>query len=144
MAIVDVQDSIVEVGATSGGTFATIEDMTSWEGTHGEENETRTRVFGRANPYVRGGDDTDEYRLSGLYNTADTDGQNVIRSAKDNRTTVFLRVRPAGSVLLSYQQECRVTQYTDSGDAGGDYVQCSFALRGVGTRVASSALGVFA
>jgi hypothetical protein len=146
MAIVDVSTYIVQVGATSAGTFATIADMRSSEATHGEESETRTYVFGQTNPYVRGGADTDEYRLSGLYNIGDTNGQNVLRTAKDNDGTVFLRVRPQGTGAQSYQQECRVTQYTDSAEAGpaGNYVTVSFSLRGVGTRVNSSALGVFA
>ena len=146
MAIVDVSTYIVQVGATSGGSFANIADMTSSEATHGEESETRTYVFGQTNPYVRGGADTDEYRISGLYNIADTNGQNVLRTAKDADTTVFLRVRPQGLTAQSYQQECRVTQYTDSAEAGaaGNYVRVSFSLRGVGTRVNSNGSGVFA
>jgi hypothetical protein len=136
---------VVQVAAESAGPYATIADLQSWEGTHGEENESRTRVFGRADAYVRAGEDTDEYPLSGLYNPADTSGQNVLRDAKDNRTTVFLRVIPDGfdpeteelvPGATGYTQECRVSEYTDSGDAGGEYVECSFTARGVGTRTA--------
>lgn len=146
MAIVDVSTYLVQVGSVTAGPFATILDMTSGEGTHGEESETRTYVFGQTNPYVRGGADTDEYRIAGLYNPADTTGQNVLRTAKDNDTTIFLVVRPQGLTSQSYKQECRVTQYTDSAEAGpsGNYVRVSFALRGVGTRVNSNASGVFA
>jgi hypothetical protein len=126
------------------GPFALIENMTSWEGTHGEENSTTTYVFGREAPIERAGRDTDEYRLSGLYDIADTDGQNVLRDSKDNRTWFNLRVYPGGTGAKAYQQPCRTTQYTDSGDAGGDYVQCSFAAKGVGTRVYSDASGTFA
>lgn len=135
MAIVDVQDSLVQISAT-GSSYATIADLTSWNGTHGEESQSKVRVFGRANPYVRAGDDTDEYSLSGLYNLADTNGQNILRTAKDNRTTVFLRVLPEGATSgdQGYTQECNVTEYTDAGDAGGEYVEVSFALSGVGTR----------
>lgn len=146
MAIVDVSTYLVQVGATALGSFANIADMSSSEATHGEESETRTYVFGQTNPYVRGGADTDEYRISGLYNIADTNGQNVLRTAKDADTTIFLRVRPQGLTGQSYQQECRVTQYTDSAEAGptGNYVQVSFSLRGVGTRTNSNGSGVFA
>ncbi|MDB4952084.1 MAG: hypothetical protein JWM27_4733 [Gemmatimonadetes bacterium] len=138
MARVDVQDSVVQVSATSGGTYATIVDLRSWDGTHGEESEARIRVFGNPDPIIRAGDDTDEYKLSGLYDVADTGGQNVIRTAKDARTTVYLRVLPGGTAIgaKGYTQECRVSEYTDSGAADGDFVECSFALRGVGARVA--------
>jgi hypothetical protein len=141
--IVDVQNSVVQVAATAEGPYATIADIRTWQGTHGEESETRTRVLGRANAYVRGGDDTDEYALGGLYNLDDTNGQNVLRDAKDNRTTVFLRVIPDGfdpetEALVpggrGYTQECRVSEYSDSGDADGEYVEVDFSARGVGTR----------
>ncbi len=146
MAIVDVSTYLVQVGATANGTFATIQWMISSEGTHGEENETRTYILGMQNPIIRGGADTDEYRISGLYDIADTGGQNVLRTAKDADTNVFLRVRPQGLTGQSYQQECRVSQYTDSAEAGasGNYVRVSFSLRGVGTRVNSNGSGVFA
>jgi hypothetical protein len=143
MAVIDVTNSIVQVAAESAGPYATISDVRSWDGTHGEESETRVRVFGRADPYVRAGDDTDEYSLSGLYNPDDTNGQNVLRDAKDNRTTVFLRVIPDGfdpetedlaPGATGYTQECRVSEYGESGDADGDFVECDFAARGVGTR----------
>lgn len=138
MAIVDVQDSLIQVSATAPGPYATIADLQSWDGTHGEDSETRTRVFGRADPYIRAGDDTDEYSLSGLYNLADTNGQNVLRDGKDNRTTVFLRVLPEGATTgdKGYTQECRMSEYTDSGTSDGEFVECSFTLRGVGTRTA--------
>lgn len=128
----DVQDSLVQVAATGAGPYATIMDVTNWDGNHGTEDIARRRVFGQASAYVRLGDETDTYNLSGLLSLTDTNGQNVLRTARDNRTTVFLRVLPSGNVEdeLGYTQECYVTEYTDSGDAEGDYVECSFSLEG--------------
>jgi hypothetical protein len=126
------------------GPFAEVEDLTSWGGTHGEDNPTTTYVFGRDEPHEKAGRDTDEYRLAGLYNITDTDGQNVIRDSKDNRTWFVLRIYPGGSSAKGYQQPVRTTQYEDTGEAGGDYVQCSFACKGVGTRVYSGDDGTFA
>jgi hypothetical protein len=137
MAIIDVQDSLIKVGAAPAGPFATIEDMTSYSGTHGNEGEARRRVFGRVSPYVRAGANTDEYSLSGLYNPDDTGGQNVLRSARDNRTTVILQVLPNG--VSGYQQECNVTEYSENGDADGDYVEAAFSLTAVGPRTSVGA-----
>lgn len=133
MPIIDVQGALVKVAAPSATpTFANIADVQSWTGTHGSEGETRTRVFGKTAPYVRAGENTDEYSLSGLYNPDDTGGQNILRTARDNKTTVLLQVLPNG--VAGYQQECNVTEYTDSGDADGEYVECSFDLVAVGPR----------
>lgn len=133
---IDVQDSVIQiytpaVGATP-ESYATIQNVQGWNGTHGTEGGARTRVFGRAQPYVRAGEIVDTYSLSGLYDPADTGGQNVLRSARDNGTTIILVVKPNGTT--GYRQECRVTEYTDSGDADGEYVEASFDLEAVGPR----------
>lgn len=137
MSIMDVADSIVQVSATSEGTYATIAELTAWDGTHGTEDIARRRVFGNTNAHVRLGEDTDTYSLSGLLDLSDTNGQNILRTARDNRTTVFLRVLPMGNTAADkgYTQECYVTEYTDSGDADGDYVECSFSLEGASAAV---------
>lgn len=137
MSIRDVSDAQVWVSATGGaGTYALIEDLTSFDATHGSESETRTRVFGAANPYIRQGDDTDEYSLGGLYNPNDTDGQNILRTAHDNGTTVFIAILydATGGAEQGYTQECRVTEYGESGEADGEYIECTFSAVGVGDR----------
>lgn len=139
MAIRDVSNAEVWVSATGGaGTFARIEDIESYDATHGSEGETRRRVFGKAEPYVRAGENTDEYSLSGLYNPDDTGGQNVLRASRDNRTTIFLAVLddPSVGAEEGYQQEVRVGEYTDNGEADAEYLECSFTATGVGPRTA--------
>lgn len=137
MAINDVTNSRVFICTTVNGTYTEVNDITSWDGTHSTEDVQRRKVFGNPYPYVRLGDEADTYSLSGLLNLADTNGQNILRTARDNRTSVFLRVLPEGNDVgdLGYTQECRVSEYTDSGDVEGDYVECSFALEGVDTKV---------
>lgn len=133
---ISLQDSIVKIAAPAVApatpTFAQIADTTGYSATHGSEGVTRTRVFGLATPYLLAGDLTDSYDIKGLYNPGDTGGQNVLRAARDNRTAVLLQILPDG--VAGYQQECRVTEYTDSGDADGDYVECSFTLESSGPR----------
>lgn len=134
--IVDVTDFEVQVAASAAGPFALIDDLTSGSATHGTEGSARTRVFGRTTPYIRAGDDTDEYSLDGLYNPADTDGQNVLRDAKNNKTTVVIAVLhdATSGAEKGYTQECRVTEYGESADSDGEYVECSFTLEAVGER----------
>lgn len=130
---IDLQDTIIQVSADD-ATYANIANATGYSATHGTDGETRIRVFGAANPYVRAGELVDSYSIDGLYDPADTNGQNILRTARDNGTTVFLKVLPDGAD--GYKQECRVLEYTDNGEAEGDYVECSFSLEATGTKSA--------
>lgn len=135
MSVLDVSEVILQVGPV-GGPYATIEDLQSYEATHGQEGDARVRVFGQASPYVRAGDLIDSYSFDGLYNPDDTEGQNVLRASRDNGTTMEIRVLPEGADVgdVGYKQECRCTEYTDSAEADGDFVACSFTLEAVGVR----------
>jgi hypothetical protein len=133
----DVSDSLVQVAASASGPWATIEDVQTWDATHGSDAPTRTRVFGRTQPYVRAGDETDTYSLTGLLNLEDVGGQNVLRESRDSRDSIFIRILPAGDDpgARGYTQEIQVTEYTDAGDADGEFVSCSFSADGVGPKV---------
>lgn len=130
---IDLQDTVIKVAAPSATpAFANILNATGYSAEHGTDGETRVRVFGQATPYVRAGELVDSYSIDGLYDPADTTGQNILRTARDNGTNVLLKVLPNGTA--GYQQECRVLTYTDSGDADGEYVECSFSLEAVGAK----------
>lgn len=135
MSVKDVSDVILQVGPV-GGPYATIADLRSYDATHSQENDSKVRVFGQASPYVRAGDLIDAYNFSGLYNPEDTNGQNVLRSSRDNGTTMAIRIMPEGvdSGDDGYMQEVRCTEYAENAEADGDYVQCSFTLDAVGAR----------
>jgi hypothetical protein len=144
MAIVDVADAQIVIGAAATGPWALINDLTSYDADHGNEGESSVRVFGKATPYVKAGADTDEYSLEGLYNPDDTGGQNVLRTAKDNKTSVWLAVLHSvttlPTVVEGYLQECKVTRYNDNGAADGEYLECAFDLIGEGARTTVTAL----
>lgn len=135
--IVDVSDFEVHIAAAAIGPFAAIEDITSHEGTHGSEDATRTRVFHKADPYIRAGDKTDEYSMDGLYNPDDTGGQNLLRDSRDNDTIIYLAVvtDPTPGAEEGYIQPVLCTEYSESADADGEYVECSFTLEQAGARV---------
>jgi hypothetical protein len=135
--VIDVELVTVHIAAATNGPFALIQDVESYDATHGSEGDTRRRVFGNATAYVRTGELTDEYDLSGLYNPNDTGGQNVLRAARDNRGMVWLAIMHGPAT--GYKQQCNVTEYSDSGDAGGEWIECDFSLSGTGPRVAVTA-----
>jgi len=133
----DVSSVVLQVSA-AGVTYATIADLSQYNADHGQESETKIRVFGQANAYVRTGDLTDTYSFSGLYNIGDTNGQNVLRTSRDTRAEIFIQIWPEGNTISSgkkgYKQAVKVTSYTDEGDADGDYVRCSFEMVSTGSR----------
>jgi hypothetical protein len=125
MPVIDSENTIIEVGATAEGTFAQIDNLTGYTATHGREAETRTRVFGREDAYVKPGERSSTYDINGLYDPADTDGQNVLRDAYESGEDVYLRVLHDGEA--GYLQGVKVTEYSDSATADGEYVEVSFS-----------------
>lgn len=137
MAPSDVSAVVLQVSSDD-ITYATIADLTQYSGEHGQDNEQSVRVFGQSSPYIRQGDNVDTYSFSGLYNIADTNGQNVLRTSRDNKTAIYIQVWPEGNATDSgkkgYKQQVKVTSYTDEADADGDYVRCSFEMTASGDK----------
>jgi hypothetical protein len=132
--VIDVDDVSVAVSAVvDPPVFTEISDITNYEATHGSEEPTEVRVFHQAEPHVRGGGKTDEYSMDGLLNLADANGQNVLREGYETGDPVLLRILPDG--INGHYQPVIVTEYSDSGEADGDYVRVSFAARRAGARV---------
>jgi hypothetical protein len=127
-------DTLVQVSATALGPAATIKDITSYSATHGRDAETRLRVFGEPDPYVKPGEAESTYSIDGLYAPGDTGGQNVLEAAYLSEDSVWITVLPDG--VAGYTQECKVMEYSDSASADGEYVEVSFSLVSVGTKTA--------
>lgn len=130
----DPEGARVRVSTTTNGTYTDIGYVRTASATHGSEGLTRTKYLGGT--LYKAGDLTDTYSVAFLLNLSDTNGQNIIRAAHDNGTTVFLQVLPegTGSGALGYKQEVRVTEFTDSIDVDGEYVEGGFSAESVGTR----------
>jgi hypothetical protein len=132
MAPIDPANTLVKVAADVAGvpgSFATIADITGYTADHGSEDPTETFVFGSDEPYLKGGTLTDDYSLDGLYNTADTNGQNVLRDSRDLGVECWIQVLHDGT--NGYQQRILVTSYSDNGEREGDWILCSFTASGV-------------
>lgn len=132
--VIDVDDIQVSVSSNVvTPSFSDISDITNYEATHGSEEPSEVRVFHQAEPHVRGGGKTDEYSMDGLLNLSDTNGQNVLRDAYESGDPILLRILPDGT--NGWYQPVIVTEYSDSGEADGDFVRVSFAARRSGARV---------
>jgi hypothetical protein len=129
---VNTLNTLVQVSATQAGSPATIVDITSYTATHGREGETRTRVFGQADPYVKPGEIESSYSIDGLYALADTGGQNILKAAYASEDSVWVTILHDGT--SGYKQEAKVTEYSDSASADGEYVEVSFTLTSVGAQ----------
>lgn len=134
-APIDVSQVRIMYGASATGPWATIADGRTWEGTHGSEGETTIPVFGAA-AYVRQGNNTWAGSFSALFRPDDA-SQQALRTAHDGRTSVFILFvhDPTNGSEKGYLQQCKVTEFSESADAGGDYVEASFTLVGEGARV---------
>jgi hypothetical protein len=125
----DVADLVISVSAdVEPEVWAPIEDITDYEATHGREEPAEVRVFNKADPYRRGGAKTNEYSMSGLLNLKTTGGQNVLQQSYENDTVIKVQFLFLDSPQAGYQQRVKVSEYTDNGEADGDYIRCTFAL----------------
>jgi predicted secreted protein len=132
MPPINATEVVIKVGATDTGPFASIANLTGYTATHSREAETRTRVFAREDAYVKQGDKETSYDLNGLYDTADTEGQNVLRDAYEDETEIYLQVLHDGA--NGYQQAVQISEYSDSGEADGEYVEVSFTAISAGAK----------
>lgn len=137
MPVIDPADSLVLVGATAAGPFTEIAELTSYDYTRGRDATRRRFVFGDAAARLKGGSKTSTYRLGGLMDLGDTDGQDVLRAAYENDTTIALVITEDGETGTI--EEGKVTEYTGRAEREGDYVEVTFTFEGTSVRSAWSA-----
>lgn len=131
MPPIDTKLSRVRVSTTQGGVYALVGYVQSFELTEGEEGGGITRYFG--GELDKAGDPTLEGSFPVLFDRDDTTGQEILRTAKRNGTTVWLQFGPAGvgSGAKVEQFEARITEISLSSDADDEYVAGSFSVRGI-------------
>lgn len=135
---IDVSESNVYIGTSASGPFTALVDATGYALTSGSEGETTVRTFGGGR-YVRAGDDADTYSIEALF---DRDGQQTMRTAKLNKTNVWIAVIQDDTLGSEegFLQECKVTEFTVEAQADGDFVRASFSATGEGDLTEISAL----
>lgn len=137
MAVINPEDTLVLVGASSAGPFAPIADMDAMDNTRTRGDVRRRFVFGSDAAYIKPGDKESSYTISGFYNPADTNGQNVIEAAFESGDDIVIVVAPDGAA--GWMEEGKVTEYTVSAEREGEYVEVSFTFEGNGVRTAYDA-----
>lgn len=127
----DPVNSRVRVSTTVGGTYTSIGKVISANMNEGQESRTKTRYFGGT--VVRPGDSTLGGDLTVLFDSGDTAGQEVLKTAKRNGTSVFLQFCPEGTATGAKveQFEANITAHNLPLDASAEIVQRSFSFEGV-------------
>lgn len=131
MAAIDTNATRVRVSATLVGTYTLVGYTRSFEFTEGTEGGGREPYFG--GELRRAGDNTVSGSLTLFYDPADTLGQEVLRTAKRNGTTVFLQLCPAGTGAGAKceQLECYITETGMSSDRGSNFVERTISYEGI-------------
>jgi hypothetical protein len=138
---IDPKATAVYVGASAEGSWGLITDLDTVGLSYGKDAERRRFVFGQEAPYIKAGEKTWGAEMSGLYNPEDTAGQNVLRDAYDDDTTVFLAVVQSGGEYDGgdfdvadadgYVIEATITSYSENRTGDGDFVEVSFTAAGI-------------
>ena len=120
--------SVVKVGVTSGGSFTAVADLNdaslSISGTNLDITSFTAEYISRIQGLKDG-----SYSLSGFYNSGDTNGQVVIRSALLNDSDLFVQFLPDGTT--GFQQEVKVATFDINTTVSGA-VELSISLEGTG------------
>jgi hypothetical protein len=97
----------------------------------GQEDRTKRRYLGGV--VTRPGDNTWGGDLTVLFDSGDTTGQEVLKTAKRNGTTVFLQFCPEGTTtgMKCEQGEVNITAHNLPLDASTQIVERSFSFEGV-------------
>lgn len=70
------------------------------------------------------------FTIDGNWESADTTGQDVIRSAYENDTALFVQFLPNGTA--GFKQEVKVSKFEIAGASGAGKVSISIELQGTG------------
>ena len=123
-------DTLVQVATVEAGPYTDVGYTRSFDLTEGSEGETVLRWFG--GDETRAGAPTLSGSLNIWWDLEDTDGQNVIRTAKRAGSLVWLRFLLEGDTpggpFESF--EASITEVSRSGDVEGDAVEGSFSFSG--------------
>jgi len=127
----DPVNARVRVSTTVGGTYTSIGKVTASNSNEGNEGRTKTKYLG--GQVVRPGDKTWGGDITVLFDSGDTTGQEVLKTAQRNGTTVFLQFCPEGTTTgaKAEQGEVNITAHNLPFDATAEIISRSFSFEGV-------------
>lgn len=127
----DPANARLRVCLTVNGTYVNVGKVLSANSNEGQESRTKTRYLGGT--VTRPGDNTWGGDITVLFDSGDTTGQEVLKTAKRNGTTVFLQFCPEGTTAgaKAEQGEVNITAHNLPLDASTEIIQRSFSFEGV-------------
>lgn len=127
----DPVNARLRVSTTVGGTYAVVGKVLTANSNEGQENRSKTRYLGGV--VVRPGDKTWSGDITVLFDSGDTTGQEIIKTAYRNSTTVFLQFCPEGTTtgMKCEQGEVNITGHNLPLDSSVEIIQRSFSFEGV-------------
>lgn len=136
MAIIDAKTTEVHVATVEAGPYTLIGSIHTWNENAGQQGGQEFNLLGTSAKITEAGSDDRTITLNYLLDLADTDGQNILRTAFINKTTIYTRLLYDGT--LGVQQPMTVTSEQNSGDANGTglgrYIAGTVTLTSAGTR----------
>lgn len=122
--------SRVRISETEEGTYENIGFVRSFDMTEGSEGDVTLYYFG--GDVSRPGNPTLTGTIPVYWDLEDTNGQEILRDAKQTGTAVWLQFAPEGTDTgASVEQfEAIITEVSRSSAADGDAVEGSFSFRG--------------
>jgi hypothetical protein len=119
----------IRVSSTLAGTYTALSMARTFERTAGTEGGSTLRWFG--GEAESAGDPTDTGSVTVWWDPDDTTGQALMRSSRDNQTTVFIQYAPQGTATGAKvrQMEILVTQYVEGADIDADAIEESYEFR---------------
>ena len=127
----DPVNARLRVSTTLTGTYTNVGKVLSANSNEGQEGRTKTKYLG--GQVVRPGDNSWGGDITVLFDSGDTTGQEILKTAKRNGTSVFLQFCPEGTATGAKveQGEVNITAHNLPLDASVEIIQRSFSFEGV-------------
>src|ERR1700755_345286 len=127
----DPVNSRVRVSTTVGGTYTSIGKITAANMNEGQEGASKLKFLG--GQIRRPGDSTLSGDITVYFDSGDTTGQEILKTAKRNGSSVFLQFCPDGTATGAKveQFEASITAHNLPLDASTEIISPSFSFEGV-------------
>ncbi len=133
MAYGETKDFLLKVATASGGTYTTVKGVTEFNDS-ADTDDTDIEVFGETDPLSFTSKNARTFDGSGVRDTADTNGQNVIRDGYESQDTIYVQALEDGTAGMRYP--VRVTSWATNRSREDNVLRFSFSLKQNGAAVA--------
>lgn len=144
MAAISSKDTEIHVATVAAGPYTCVGKVLSVDVTEEGGDAEDLYVFCDDAPITEAGDETSTIEIPVLWDLADTNGQNVLRTARRAASTIYLRLLPGGPSVAGEQRPVKVTRMSWASDPNGTgrarFVTGSFTIRTAGPVTAVAAV----